>query len=481
MLALRSLLAVRSLPPLASAAVLSAVGVAVSGLARFVYSLLVGRFGGTAVLGGVNAAISLAVLASMVWPAATGAAASKFLARAEGAGAQDAAAAASAHLGRRTALSGGVLAVAAVLVARAVLDVPWTTAAAVGVLALAYSAYLLARGVLFGRLRFGTAAVLEGVGAVLSAGLLLGVLLAGWDAVLLLPLALGYAVYAVVGWPRGARGRPSAERRREMDAFVAWGVVGNIASAGLLQLSVVVAAASDSLHRAGLYAAAVSLATPASMLSRSLAQVLFPSMARASGGGDADGVRRQTDLATRGLVAAMVAVFGVLLVLAEPLLLVYGAGFTAAVPLLQMTLVAVLLSTVSVAAVASLTSGAAAGIRASAGMSAAGFAVGAAVMAATAPSAGVTGVAAGYLAGTAVTAVLPWALVWRRQHLAWTGLSLRVGAAVAVLVAVAVAQAAAGGWPLLVSAGAALVLVAAWAALDRADVRVLTAAVRARR
>jgi putative peptidoglycan lipid II flippase len=483
----------RRVPSLTSAAAFSAVGVGVAGVARFAYSLLVGRFEGVTVLGTVNAGISLAVLASMVWPAATGSAASKFLARSEGAaersrpasagvagsaaaGADTAAVA--AHLVRRTAVSGVLLAAAAVLVARTVLHSSWGTATLVGLLALAYSGYLLARGSQFGRLRFGVAAASEAVSAVLSAGLLLAVLLLGWNGLLLLPMTIAYATYTVIGWPRGARGRPAAADRREMDAFVAWGVVGNVASAGLLQLSQVVAEAQDH-SRAGLYAAAVSLATPASLLSRSLAQVLFPSMARAAGGGDAGAVRRQTDAATRGLVTVMVGVFGVLLLLAEPLLHVYGARFVPATPLLQSTLVAVLLSTVSVAAVTSLTSGAASGIRASAGMSAAGFVVGGAVMAATAPSAGVTGVAAGYFAGTTVTAVLPWLLVWRQQRMAWGGLSVRLLAAVAVLVAVALVQRDLSGTATtVVGLAAAVVFGLAWAALNRRELRVMVASVR---
>jgi O-antigen/teichoic acid export membrane protein len=467
---------------LASAAVLSTVGVLVSGLARFLYSLLVGRVDGSAVLGQVNANISLATLACMLWPAATGAAASKFLARSGGAGAVDAAAAASAHLLRRTAASAAVLAVAAALAARLVLHASAATAAAVGVLTLAYSAYLLCRGVQFGRLRFGVAAVGEALAAGLSAGLLVGVLVMGWGTALLLPLAAGYALYAAVGWPRGARGRATHEQRREMDAFVAWGVVGNVASAGLLQLSVVVAAASDTPHRTGLYAAAVSLATPASMLSRSLTQVLFPSMARAAGGGDAEGVRLQTDVVTRGLVTVMVAVFGVLLLLAEPLLHVYGASFVPAAGLLQLTLVAVLLSTVSVAAVSALTSGPAWGIRASAGMSAAGFVVGGAVMAATAPAWGVSGVALGYSAGTAVTAALPWALVWRRQRMAWTSLTLRLAAAIAVLGgAVVLERRVAAEEAVAADGAAALVFLALWSLAGREDLRRVLSAVRARR
>ena len=465
---------------LRSAAALSALGVAVAGAARFGYSVLVGRLDGTEALAAVNAGISLALLAGMLWPAATGAAASKFLAREAGTG--GGADAAAGHLARRTMVTGGVLAVAASLAAVVVLDAGPGRAVVVGALTLASSAYLFVRGVQYGTFRVAQATSWEAVSAALALVLLAGVLLAGWDGALLVPLAVGYATYAVAGWPRGARGRPARAQRREMDAFVAWAVVGNLASAGLLQLSVVAAAVADTPHRAGLYAAAVSLATPASMLARALAQALFPAMARAAGRGDGALVRAQTDAATRGLVTLVVAVFGVLLLAARPLLrLVYGPGFVEGAVVLQVALAAVLLSTVSVPAVASLTSGTAGGIRTSAAMSSAGFATGAVVMALAAPGSGTTGIALGLLSGTAVTGALPWVLVWRRQHLAWGGLTVRVLGALAVLVLVALAQRGWQGQGALADAGAvllALAFAAGWAVVCREDLRRLAEGVR---
>ena len=96
-----------------------------------------------------------------------------------------------------------------------------------------------------------------------------------------------------------------------MDAFVLLGVVGTLASAGFLQLSNVLARAANSPHDAGLYAAALSLATPASLLSRSFSLVLFPSMSEAHGRDDQASLRAQTDLGTRALVLVMVGAFGV--------------------------------------------------------------------------------------------------------------------------------------------------------------------------
>ena len=103
-----------------------------------------------------------------------------------------------------------------------------------------------------------------------------------------------------------------------MDGFVLLAVVGTLASAGFLQLSNVLARAANSPHDAGLYAAALSLATPASLLSRSFGLVLFPSMSEAHGREDRASLRAQTDLGTRALVLVMVGVFGVIVMLSRP-------------------------------------------------------------------------------------------------------------------------------------------------------------------
>ncbi|GAA4969904.1 lipopolysaccharide biosynthesis protein [Kineococcus glutinatus] len=462
----------RRVPVLAVAAGLSVVGVLLAGLTRTGYNLLVSNLRGEEVLGVLGPQIALAVLASMLWPAAAGAAASKFTARALGA--RDAAqvAALARHLRRRTLATG---AVSAVLVGA------WAglrrgdgvgPALAVAALAMAYAGYLLSRGTLLGHGRVARATAWEGVALVLALGCLLVLLLTGAALPLLLPLALGYAAYAVAGWPRARGAGPLPPGlRREVDAFVAWGVLGNVASAGLLQLCLVVAGEAVPAREAGLLAAAVTLATPASMLARSLVQVLFPAMARSAGAGDAAAVRRQADRVTRGAVAVFVPLFAVLVLGARPLLRLAGEDFAGGVPALRVLLVAVLLTTLPVAAVAALTSGAARGIRSSALMSTAGFAVGVGALAVLAGPFGVTGIAVAYLLGAAVTSALPWVVVWRAQGQRWAGPTLRVVAAVAALVALVVVQeeaAATAWWAPVVSSA---VFCAGWVLLSWGDVR----------
>ncbi|MFB9376708.1 lipopolysaccharide biosynthesis protein [Kineococcus gynurae] len=464
----------RALPVLAVAAAWSVVGVALSGLTRTLYTFLVARVEGEVVTGVVGAQLALAAFATMLWPAATGQAASKFVARAQGLRDEGLAASVTRHLRGRTLLTGSIAAVLAVAAAVLVLHEPVSSALAVAPLVLGYAAYLLTRGVLLGSGRVAEATRRELVALVLSLGVLAVLLAVGATPWLVLPLALGYVVYAVLG----ARRRPGTPRpapvepalRREMDAFVAWGVLGNVASAGLLQLSLVVAGATQRDADVGQLTAAVALATPASMIARSLVQVLFPAMARSLAAGDRETVRRQTDLVTRGIVAAFVPLFGVLVLGSGLLIRVYGEDFRDPTAL-RILLVAVLLTTLPVAAVASMTSGGADGIRRSALMSLAGFVLGLVGMAALTSGAGIVGIAVAYLAGAFLTSLLPWVWVWRTQEQRWGGLSLRVLLAVAVLVTVLVVQDDLPGGPVLAPVLLGVVLLGVWGAASARDLR----------
>ena len=70
--------------PLGSSFALTVIAVFVQGLSRFGYSLLVGNMLGSEILGQVNLAISLALFLVLLWPQASGNAASKFIAMARG-------------------------------------------------------------------------------------------------------------------------------------------------------------------------------------------------------------------------------------------------------------------------------------------------------------------------------------------------------------------------------------------------------------
>ena len=455
-------------------AILSTIGVGVQGALRFISSVLVGRLAGAAVLGVVNSAISTAMFLSLLWPTSSGSAASKYVARARGAENWAEAAAVAAHLGRRTL---GV----AVLLAGVGIGA-WMTVGhgdlagglCVAALVLGYSGYSFVRGLQFGAGQVPRATSWDITSASLGLiGLLVALAAGARGPALLLPLAAGYSLYAVAGWPRGAHGRPEPALRRELDHFVMLGVAGTVASTGFLQLSMVVARGVDTPVHTGQYASALTLATPASLLAGSMSLVLFPAMAESWGRGDHETFRRQTDQSFRLLVLTMVGVFGSLILGSRLLVdVVFGPAFSEAQQLLPVLFLAVLAASLGVPAVNSITTRSKRGMVLTSGASIAGLATGAAVWSVFAPRLGVAGVAAGYLCGTLVIAGVPIVTVWRKDRHHWLALMLRLAGGIAVTLGLLWTEHRLGTSPWLDPAFA-LVFLLIWLGLSFRDARTL--------
>ena len=422
--------------------VLSTVGVAVQGAARFVMNVLIGRIGGPSVLGSVASAISTAQLFSLLWPTTTGSAASKFVAQARGKGAPAQASAVAAHLATRTIQAGLLLAITSVPIWILVDHGGLAGAGAVAALIIGYSGYSFTRGLQYGAGQVPRATAWDVTTGVLGLAGVLALLILGVRGILvILPLAAAYILFAVAGWPWGANGHPAPALRREMDSFVALGVAGTVASAGFLQLSMIVARLTDGVANAGQYAAALALATPPSLLAMSLSLVLFPSMAEAWGRRDVEGFKRQTDRATRALVTTMTAIFGPIALCGSLIVaVIWGNQYGHAATLLPILLLAILANTMGVACTNSLTSRSHRGMVTSTVSSLVGMAVGSLVWVLLAPRWGTLGVAIGYLCGTMAIAGIPIAIVWRRDGHRWAGLALRSAAGLALLVFLLVAE-----------------------------------------
>ncbi|MDR6862294.1 lipopolysaccharide biosynthesis protein [Phycicoccus sp. 3266] len=461
---------------MATRGLLGLMGTGSQGALRFLSNALVGRLAGPAVLGAFQGAISLAMLLSLLWPTTTGSAAAKFLARARGAQDPEQARAVAAHLSRRTVQAGLLLGVAAAPLwwFTSGEDVSVPGALCVVLLVLGYSGYAFSRGV-----QYGVGEVWRGtVWDVMTSSLGLvatGIALAAGvrGPALLLPLACTYGLYTFAGWPHGSRGTLDRDLRREIDSFVALGAAGSIASAGFLQLSMLVVKAVSDKAEAGHYAAAMTLATPASLLAGSLSLVLFPSMAEAWGRADVEGFRRQTDQATRALFVTMVAVFGTLALCGRLVVaLIWGSAYVETGRLLPVLLAAVLATTLGVASVNAITTGERRGMLLTTLASLAGMLVGVVAWLLLVPSMGPMGVALGYLAGTTIIAGVPFVATWRRYGHEWAGLVLRLLVAV-----VAVGAACVVGWQqqwgAVAQLGTAVLFLAAWLVAGRGEVRTL--------
>lgn len=331
--------------------ILSTVGVLVQGLARFGYSILIGRAMGPDVLAHINTLISLSILLSLLWPTASGNAAANFLARSVAAG----------HspkpvlrlLWQSFALASLVLSAVGIVVMLASGGRPSDILPFVA-LVIAWSGYILVRGVELGLGRVSLAAFWDVVSAVISIGLLVVVLLGDLSWALLWPLAIGYALFAIAGWVGATRrldaGVEIGSPRREVLHFIGWNSAGLLATNGLVQFSMVFAYLTSEARDAGMFAAAMALATPASMLAQAVSQALIPRFS--------EWVHTDRTTATRKYLPVLAAMFGLLalafgvVALLAPWLvpLLYGTEYGDAVGILRLLLLGVFLFSVGVIA-----------------------------------------------------------------------------------------------------------------------------------
>lgn len=459
---------------LTSRGMLGAAGLAIQGALRFATSWLVGHLGGKAALGVVQGAISTATLLALLWPTTAGAAASKYIARARGAGNQAEVQAVAAHLRRRSTVAGLIVGLAAVpawvfIDQGALVDSLW-----VAVFAMAYSGYSFARGVQYGAGQVQRATLWDALSAFLGLLALLLALVAGVrGTLLLLPLALSYAVYTFAGWPRGVSGTPDRALRREIDHIILVGVAGTLASTGFLQLAMIVAKGTGGDAEAGQFAAAMVTATPASMLASSLSLVLFPTLSEAWGRGDRETFRTQTDNATRALVLVMVTIFGSLILCSRLVMQVlWGDEFQSSSTIFPVLVSAILATNMAVATVNALATRSQRGLQLSSAASFAGLLLGALLWWRLTPELGVLGVALGYLAGSVLSAATPMAAEWRIGGHRWRSLWLRLAVGLAVLGALFAAQRSLG-LPPVTDPLMALAFCAVWWLLSRSDLRLL--------
>lgn len=427
--------AVRPLP-VAVRGVVSTVGIAIQGLVRFCYSLLIGRILPAGFLSATNSAISTSMLSTLLWPTSLGSAAGKFLARESTSVHRTAVL--THYLGRLCLLTSAGLGVVAGAVTYVWLQPGQvSTAVFVGLLTVGWSGYTFVRAAHYATNRVARATLWDALAFVVSIGGVLVVLAMHATALLLLPMTVGYLGYAVLGWPKGAPGELAEPLKREINRYVTWGVVGSLTTGGFLQLTMVLAQKIGSKTSADAYAAALSLATPASMIGSVLSLLLLPALSSAVGRGDLAAVRSQTDIACRGLIALLGGVFGMLIVGSRVVVAILWPNLESSVPILEVLLVATFLPTAATACTESINSYTEHGARTMGVIRSAGFILGLIVIGVAVPTLSTMGIALGYLIGMLITGLAPVIVVWRRDGQHWTSLMLRALAG-AVLVVVLV-------------------------------------------
>lgn len=318
-----------------SRTVLSTAGMGVQGLARFAYTLAIGRLAGPAALGDTNTLLSVAVYLSLVLPAGLGVAGSRYLP-------DPRFASETIGLLKRWFWGASVaLALLAVPVAMLIID-DFIAAVSCGLLVFSYNAYVFTRGTMMGEDRILRATIADFVSSLVAITALIAVLLGGVNWALLLPLALGYAIFAFASWPRTQAVPAGSEQRSMVMRFLRDSTVSALATGGLLPSTMVFVKAYDTPIQAGLFAAALSLATPASLVSQAVNQVLIPHFARMQ---NAPAAARRSHARVFIFTTAMFAlVFGALILLAPWIMTVlYGERFSGGTLTMQVLLAIVFL------------------------------------------------------------------------------------------------------------------------------------------
>ncbi len=467
---------------LRSRAALSTYATAVQGLARLLYGVLIGHLGSRVLLGQTTTSLSLSVFASQLWAAPASVAGTRFVAAQATLGKDEAARVVARHLAVQSARLALVIPTVVALIGSLVLGFSAAHTIGTVLLAFAYSMYTTLRGIKYGALQFRYVAVWDTVAGATALVAVTVVLALDLTALALLPLALGYALFAVVSWPARVAGRVDPALRRQIDHFVLFGAVSGLASGGLLQLSQLAAHHYAGPAQAGDFGAALTLATPASMLSVALSTVLVPPLVAAAGRGDRAAVHAQSDAIARRLTAIFGGLFGVL-VIVSPLAIavIWGPEFSAAATILPILLVAVMLTSIALGAATTLQSTRVRGPRAVAYVNLAGFVVSLAVWPFLAPRYGTVGVAVGYLIGSGLASLGLLATVWWVERHRWLGLAAKlVGGTAVVLGLAGLARRVDGPAGALAQLGAAAVFALAWLLLNRRDVAALWATVSGR-
>lgn len=407
----------------------STASLALQGLVRLALSIAVGRLAGPDALAQVTAGLAAASILSLLWPSATGAAASRFIAAGQAREDPIALRRITGHLGLRTLQASCVLAPAGFLYW-------WFThghfgeSLTIAALTLGLGGYAYARGVHTGSRQIRRLIVWDLAASVLG---VFGTVLMVWNgvhsAMALAPLAVGYLMITAASWPPSAPGKPA--EAGDMDHFILWSTVGTLTSAGLIHMAMLVAYGRLSAADAGAFAAALNLVSPAALLANSFSMVLFPNIAAAFARDDQESALRQTRLATDGLVAAMLLIFGTLSLLTPWIVnMLWGPSFGLAALVFPLLSLGPLARAVSMPAVTSLSSRERAGVRHAALSTLAGLGV-ALVTWALADNSGWWGVALGYSAAMSVTGFRNVLRAWQVDHHPWaiTWVKLALGLA----------------------------------------------------
>lgn len=309
---------------------LSGVGLALLGLARFAFNAVAINVFSEEVAGALNIGLSLAILAALPVTTLLGATTVRFIASARGEGSE----ARATWLFRRLFSAATVITVltmSALYLGREWIAADrgvevWLVGEAL-LIAAAYGLYQFFRNVLYAVDRVGLYSRLELVAAIAFFGVLGVSAVNGVQEGLLLAFVAGYGTFAVVAM--------IAERHRlfapgepmpmgPLVTFSLYALVGSTASLGVREIAILVA--PDRVDFAGVahLGLCVSLLTPLQFMPRMLRTVVFAQSAEQAGRGDSDALAQSISEVSHWLLIANVPLCTALILVAEPVLTLIG-------------------------------------------------------------------------------------------------------------------------------------------------------------
>lgn len=350
----------------------SLVSVAAQGLGRVLTNILIGRMAGVEALGHAGTISAVAFGAALFGPGAFASALSKFVGRAQGE--QD------SREGRLATLLEGwsscvSLGLALGVTLWAGLTLSWSDALPSGLLALGACLYPAARARSFLRDQAPRASqadvLLTLVSLAGTAGLALGGVTGSW---LLFPQTVALLAYSTLFAGREIH---LARLPGEILEFTLLAMVGSLASAGVLQLTVLIARMDGGVSSAAYATAAFAVSTPLSFVASAVISALYPALARAIGAGERDRAMQVARASALTLGRLMAPPFFMISYFAPELITtLWGADFTPAAQLVAPMTSAILATTMAAPTVAYMTAGDRTGMRKSATLSVAGTLVG---------------------------------------------------------------------------------------------------------
>ncbi len=391
---------------------LTGIALLLTGLTRIVYNIVVGKDFGADVLGQMNLALSFAMLCSLVISTIVENSATKYLSEFSAKGDI-----ANCNLTFTMLLKWTIVGSIALVFAIILLCDPIARTLQVDLAVLMFGLPLIIliathnfyRGCFYGFNKVVRYFKFETISSLLFF-IVLGVILLHGEGNLLLPFILFYGLFTFLGAISLHKHTYSSKApflfRKEIGIYGLIAMIGTVSSTAKAHVANLFTGGYLSPEQVGYYSAAVSITTVLLFAPSIMGRVLLPSVSHAYGAGDTAVVKTLLNKATDTLSVIALFLCGISIILSEEILvLLFTPDFAAASFSLQMLILGICLSTITVPAVSALSGTEYVKIPNVAGVL--GLVVSLILWPFLIPGFGINGTAIGYIIGVFVTAIIP--------------------------------------------------------------------------